>query len=61
MNKAGQKTILRCSQVLSFTVAIIATGFQKLLNSKAKCRKVPKTVVNRKPAISQPNNSFFSE
>ena len=58
-NKAGQKTILRCSHVLSLAAAIIATGFQKLLNSKAKCKKVPITTINKKPEISQPNINFF--
>jgi hypothetical protein len=48
----GQNTILRCSQVLSFTAATSATGLQKLLSSKAKCNPEPIISMKRSPAIS---------
>jgi hypothetical protein len=57
--KPSQKTIFRCSHMLSLTAAIIATGFQKLLNSKAKQRDVPKTGIKRTPDVSHTNNRFF--
>lgn len=50
---AGQKPNFRCSQTLSFTAAMGATGVKRPDQSKAKCSREPRTIIRPIQASSQ--------
>lgn len=58
--RAGQKASFRCSQVLSFTAAMSASGLSFPESSKAKCRNEPKNIIKIVPAMVQ-TSTFLSE
>lgn len=59
-SNAGQKASFRCSQVLSFTAAIRATGRHCPVQSKTKCRALPRMTTKIMPHISHLKIAFVS-
>ena len=57
--KPGQKAILKCSQVLSLTAAIIAIGRHYFVHSNQKWRVIPNTMLKAIP-ISSHRTIFLS-